>query len=90
MRFKKYDDYLYPNKKSIISLFNDQLKGFHRCYYYHFFHSLQFFLVCMASNQLTNIGTIYSRKNRLRLTELGCFLNKKRTFGINGSKKSLK
>ena len=26
-----------PNKKSIISLFNDQLKGFHRCYYYHFF-----------------------------------------------------
>ena len=50
-----------PNKKSIISLFNDQLKGFHRCYY-----SLQFCLVCMASTvkQSTNKhwGYLYEEK----------------------------
>lgn len=55
-----------PNKKSIISLFNDQLKGFHRCYYYHFFNSLQFCLVCMASTvkQSTNKhwGYLYEEK----------------------------
>ena len=79
-----------PNKKSIISLFNDQLKGFHRCYYYHFFYSLRFCLVCMASNQLTNIGAIYTRKKRLRLTELGCFWNRKQTSGMNGTKKSVR
>ena len=82
-----------PNKKSIISLFNDQLKGFHMCYYYHFFilYSFASFVwQALLSNQLTNIGAICTRKNRLRLTELGCFLNKEQTSGINGTKKSVK
>lgn len=82
-----------PNKKSIISFFNDQLKGFHRWYYYYFFilYSFASFVwQALLSNQLTNIGAIYTRKNRLRLTELGCFFNKKQTSGINGTKKSVK
>ena len=53
-----------PNKKSIISLFNDQLKGFHMCYYYHFFilYSFASFVwQALLSNQLTNVGAIFIR-----------------------------
>lgn len=83
-----------PNKKSIISLFNDQLirdsTGVIITIFFILYSFASFVWQALLSNQLTNIGAIYTRKNRLRLTELGCFLNKEQTSGTNGTKKSVK